>query len=197
MQGNTSMRAMHRVLGTTLLNRRLWHLNRHSVAWGVASGVFWAWIMLPVQTIGAVATSIFTRGNVPLAMASTWISNPLTMVPCFFLTYYVGLKVTGTEPIHGLEAQLRAAMDAGLLEGTRMTAKLLFEQLPHLYPVYIGGVVVGAVTALISYVVVKVIWRWSLIRRWNRRHDERRRINPALKITSCLAHLYRKARHAA
>src|SRR5688572_3632838 len=78
-----------RVFGNTLLNRRLWHLNRHSTAWGVASGLFWAWIPLPIQTIAAVGMAIAGRGNIALAMAFTWVSNPLTLIPCFLLSYTV------------------------------------------------------------------------------------------------------------
>ncbi len=185
-----------RVFGKTLLNRRLWHLNRHSTAWGIGSGLFWAWIALPIQTLGAVAMAIAGRGNVALAMAFTWVSNPLTWVPCFLLSYYVGLKLTGAEPIQGLRQQVRSAMDAGPIEGLSLSAQMLWTDLPKLYPMFIGGFVIGAVTGMIGFATVKLTWRWNIVRRWHNRHQTRRRFNPALRLTSGFAHLARLRRPA-
>lgn len=185
-----------RLFGTTLLNRRLWHLNRHSTAWGVACGLFWAWILLPAQTIAAVACAILGRGNVALAMAFTWVSNPLTMLPCFVVSYYVGLFVTGAEPVHGLKDQMHEAMEAGLVEGVVISCRLLWQNLPQLYPLYVGGIVVGTVSALAGYAAVKLTWRWNIARRWKHRHDTRRGFNPALRISSGFAHLHRLAGRA-
>lgn len=183
-----------RVFGKTLLNRRLWHLNRHSTAWGVASGLFWAWIALPVQTIAAVAMAIACRGNVALAAGFTWISNPLTWVPCFLLSYYVGQRVTGTPPIPNLRGQLHEAMSAGPVEGISRSGQMLMQDLPQIYPLLVGGVVIGAFSALIGYSTVKLTWRWNIVRRWHHRHDTRRKLNPAQRLTSGFAHIYRMAR---
>ena len=178
-----------RVFGSTLFNRRLWHLNRHSAALGAASGLFWAWIALPIQTPGAVATAIVGRGNVPLAMAFTWVSNPFTWLFCFWFDYEVGLKLTGAERVGDFKHHLNEIMNSGLVGGMGKAFGFLWD----FYPMYVGGVAVGGVFAVGGYVAVRLLWRWHLVRRWRRRHDVRREANPALRLTSGFAHLHRKA----
>ena len=181
---------MMRVFGSTLLNRRLWHLNRHSAAWGAASGLFWAWIALPIQTLGAVAMAILGRGNVALAMAFTWLSNPFTWALCFWFDYEVGLRITRAQRVGNFKATLGDIMDSGLIGGMKKAGGFLVE----FYPMYVGGVVVGGVFAVLGYVGVRLLWRWHVVRRWHRRHDDRRKTDPALRLTSGLAHLHRAAR---
>lgn len=186
-----------RIFGKTLLNRRLWHLNRHSTAWGVGAGLFWAWIGLPIQTIGAAAMAIAGRGNLALAVAFTWVSNPFTWIPCFLLSYYVGLFLTGAEPIHDLRAQIQQAVDAGPIEGIVLSARMLWADLPQLYPLLVGGFAIGTVSGIVGFVVVKLVWRWNIVRRWHSRHQVRTRLNPAQRLTSGFAHLARTRRRAA
>lgn len=186
---------MLRLFGSTLFHKRLWQLNRHSVAWGVACGVFWAWIALPIQTIAAALCALIRGGNVPLAMAFTWVSNPLTWVPCFLLAYEVGVVLTGAEHVGGFRQQIETIMGAGLIDGTWMTAKFLTSNLLQLYPMYVGGVVIGAMTGGLSYAAVHFGWKWHVARRWKHRHEQRRKLNPAHKLTSGFAHLARLARH--
>src|SRR5258705_2663139 len=61
----------------------LWHLNRHSVPGAVAIGLFAGMIPGPVQMLGALLLAIPCRSHVPLAMAITWYTNPLTIVPIY------------------------------------------------------------------------------------------------------------------
>ncbi len=182
-----------RLFGSSLLSRRFWHLNRHSTAWGVASGLLFAFVPLPIQTLAAVSAAIVGRGNVALAVAFTWVSNPLTWLPCFMLSYQVGRLITGTPPIPNLMEQVKAAMDAGLVEGSGMAVQMLWEDLPHFYPLIVGGLALGAASAVLAFVIVKLAWRWHVVRRWHTRHEQRRRFNPAQRLTSGFAHLHRIA----
>ena len=171
------------LFGATVLNRRLWQLNRHSSAMGAAAGVFWAWIALPGQTIGAIATAIVGRGNVPLATAFTWVSNPLTWLPCFWLAYEVGLPITPAERID-VWAVVEPVMHGDLIGGT----KRVIADLPRLYPMYVGGALLGAVTGAVTYLSVSLLWKWHVARRWRRRHDQRRTTTP---LNGGFAHLAR------
>ena len=183
-----------RLFGRTLLHRRVLHLNRHSTAWGVASGLFWAWIPLPVQTIGAVTTALLGRGNAPLAVAFTWVSNPLTWLPCYAFCYWLGVRLTGAEPIPNIRAELSAALDAGVWQGLARAVELMWANLSRLYPMYVGGAVVGLVTGGAGFGAVKLAWRWNVVRRWHRRHRQRRRFDPAAGLTGGLARGPRAAR---
>ena len=180
-----------RLFGATLLSRRFWHLNRHSTAWGVASGLLFAFIPLPIQTIAAVSSAIIGRGNVALAVAFTWVSNPLTWLPCFMLSYRIGRLITGAPAIPNLSEQVKQVMDAGLVDGTGLAMQMLWEDLGHFYPLIVGGVVLGMIAAIPAYVLVKLAWRWHVVRRWHTRHHQRRRFNPAQRLTSGFAHLHR------
>lgn len=161
------------VFGSLLLNRRVVQLNRHSAAFGVACGLAWAWIALPIQTLGAVAMALLWRGNVPLAAAFTWVSNPITWVPCFYFAYRVGLVITGAQPISGVEQELREIMGAGFISGIWQSAVFLGENLLRLYPMYIGGAVLATLNGVAAYVLVQLAWRWNIVRRWRFRHASR------------------------
>lgn len=85
-----------RFLGKLLHEPNLFHLNRRSVAGGVAAGLFAAFIPLPFQMIIAVLISLVLRVNIPVAIVCTWITNPFTFVPFTYLIYKIGnLVVTG------------------------------------------------------------------------------------------------------
>ena len=181
-----------RLFGLTLLNKRFWQLNRHSVAFGVACGVFWAWICAPVQTIGAVLSAMLGRGNVPLAMTATWLSNPITWGPCFWLSYEVGLLVTPAKRINGISDMVSSAMDGGIFSGMWTVLKFIGSNLDQLYPLYVGGIVLGGFTALFAYAGISLMWRWSVGLRWRRRHEEIRKANPHARVNSGFAHLHRR-----
>jgi uncharacterized protein (DUF2062 family) len=136
--------------------------------------------------------SLLGRGNVPLAVAFTWVSNPLTWVPCFWLAYLVGLPLTPAEPVEDLKPMIREAMDAGFVAGMWQAGGFLLDNLPRLYPMYIGGVILGFATGGSAYVFVNLLWRIRIVRRWHRRHHERRKLNPKQMLTSGFAHLARR-----
>ena len=62
-----------------------------AIARGVAAGVFaGSFPLLGLQIIIGVAISALVGGNKAIAAAATWISNPLTYVPIFWLNFHVG-----------------------------------------------------------------------------------------------------------
>ncbi|MEL7239361.1 MAG: hypothetical protein AAGK78_10900, partial [Planctomycetota bacterium] len=63
-----------------------------------------------------------------------------------------------------------------------------------LYPLYVGGAVLGGFTGLLTYGVLSIAWRWSVGLRWRRRHEEIRKVNPEARVNSGFAHLHRKAK---
>ena len=57
---------------------------------GLAVGLFWAMIPMPLQMAPAALFCWLARGNLPLALVCVWISNPLTYAPIFLLEFQVG-----------------------------------------------------------------------------------------------------------
>src|SRR5690606_12186808 len=73
-------------LGKLLQDPYLFHLNRHSVSAGVAIGVFVALQPIVGQMPLAAVLALWLRGNLPLALTLTWLTNPLTYAPVYFTT---------------------------------------------------------------------------------------------------------------
>ena len=127
---------------------RLWAVRRRWVVPAFALGVFIAWLPFPGHTAAAILIALLMRVNIPIAAASTWISNPATMGPMYFLAYKLGNKLLGSEPGEfGFEAS--------------------FDWVAHTFvtiwqPLLLGCVLLGGATALIGYIVVDGLWRMSL-----------------------------------
>ncbi len=70
-----------------LTNKNLWIANYNTVARGVFIGFFWMMIPLPLQMTPVVISAIILRANIPIAISTVWISNPLTWVPMYLGNY--------------------------------------------------------------------------------------------------------------
>ncbi len=81
-----------------LKHPNLWHLNRHSVAGGVAAGLFGGLIPGPFQMLTAAILAIVFRVNLPVAVATTLLSNPLTWPFIIVVAYTIGAFITGEKP---------------------------------------------------------------------------------------------------
>src|SRR5918992_6178192 len=79
-------------LGPWLQHHNLWHLHRRSVAGGVAAGLFAGLIpgSNPVQFLAAALIAIGFKVNLPIAVAVTLYSNPLTIVPLYYCAFKLG-----------------------------------------------------------------------------------------------------------
>ncbi|MCZ6770387.1 MAG: DUF2062 domain-containing protein, partial [Proteobacteria bacterium] len=82
-------------LGARLRDSEVWHLGRRSVAGGVSLGFFLAFIPLPIQMLVAAPLALTFRVNLPVTMASLWITNPFTFAPVYLFAYKVGEWITG------------------------------------------------------------------------------------------------------
>ncbi len=114
---------------------------------GVAIGVFCGCFPLfGFQTVLGIALASVFRGNHLLAISATWISNPITYFPLYWLNYKVGAALLG----HGENLQdpslfnLREIWSQGWMFGTRL---ILGSSLV--------GIVLGGLTGLFIYFVFK------------------------------------------
>ena len=148
-----------RHMGALLHDENLWHLNRRSVAGGVAAGLFWAMIPMPAQMVAAALSAIMFRINLPISVALVWLTNPLTMPPVFYFNYLVGTWLLGTTP-HVGEFQPSVEWIASELSAIWK-------------PLYLGSLVTATLLACIGYSTMRLYWRWHVLRRFRIRNEER------------------------
>ena len=71
-----------------------WSYDRQPVAKGVAAGL--AGSVIPgFQFFYAAILVFILRGNLPIALVSTLVTNPVTVVPITYFTYYIGTLIMG------------------------------------------------------------------------------------------------------
>ncbi|MGL4189515.1 MAG: DUF2062 domain-containing protein, partial [Sphaerotilus sulfidivorans] len=79
-----------RWLGPALHHPRLWRASRRAVALGAAIGVFFGFLIPIAQIPVSAAVAVALRANVPSAMASTLVTNPITFPPVYYAAWQVG-----------------------------------------------------------------------------------------------------------
>ncbi|MDJ0740850.1 MAG: DUF2062 domain-containing protein [Gammaproteobacteria bacterium] len=148
-----------RHLGTWLHDENLWHLNRRSVSGGVAAGLFWAMIPVPVQMVTSALSAIVFRVNLPISVALVWITNPLTMAPVFYFNYLVGTWLIGA-PAH--------------VGAFQPSFEWIMAELNAIWkPLFIGSIVLGTLLGLLGYGAMRLYWRWHVLRRFRARPRRR------------------------
>ena len=73
-----------------IFNKRYWKPCRATVANGLSIGLFCAMLPIPMQMVVAALGCLRARGNVPVALAACWISNPITQIPIWVLQQQFG-----------------------------------------------------------------------------------------------------------
>lgn len=137
-------------------NPALWHIHRRSVALAFVIGLFWMSIPMPSQMIAAAFFAIILRANLPISVALVWISNPITMPPIFYFNYLVGAWILGQESQSGWNFEL--------------SWDWILNTLGDLWlPLYLGSAVVGLILGLMAYFIVRILWRWHVVRSWQQR----------------------------
>ncbi|ALG66816.1 DUF2062 domain-containing protein [Beggiatoa leptomitoformis] len=154
-------------LGTWLQDGNLWHLNRHSLSGGMAVGLFAAFIPMPLQMLPAAIFAVWFRVNLPLAVSLVWITNPLTMPPVFYFAYRLGNYLLG---------------GATEYETFEMSMDWFIDALDNIWiPLYLGSLILSCLFALLGYVITQGLWRYYVVRAWQKR--KARRLAIPLRIT--------------
>jgi hypothetical protein len=147
--------------GERVRHSELWRFTRRSVPRGVFAGLLIGiFLMVPgLQIVGAALLCVPLRGNIPIAAAMTFLSNPLTTP--FFL--YAAIEVGGRIGFHTDLASFLA------LRGKSVTVWLQW-LLSDAAPALVSGLfLIGLGVALVGYIVSLVGWRWWIGRKWRQR----------------------------
>ena len=172
-----------RWIGPALHHPRLWHMSRRGIALGVALGLFFG-LLIPIAQIPlAAAAAVVLRANLPTAVASTLVTNPVTFGPVYYGAYRLGKvvlgepRVTESEAMAALE-RVRAEEKA---EGARPTwSQRIARGIEHLRtagkPLAVGLAIIATLSGLTIYVLISGLW--ILKTRWERKRRLRERSAP-------------------
>ena len=144
----------------------LWHLNRRSVAAGVAVGLFTGLIPGPFQMLAAALVAVLVRANLPVAVVTTLYTNPLTILPLYLVAWWLGELClgAGSTPMphppqiawHQMVASAHAWLQWLLSQGK---------------PLALGLVVLAAGLALLGWLAVRGAWRLHVLYTWRKRRE--------------------------
>jgi uncharacterized protein len=169
-----------RWMGPILNHPRLWHFSRKGIAMGMALGVFFG-LLIPVAQIPFSATmAIVLRANLPMAMASTLVTNPLTFAPVYYGAYHLGDWVLGGSPTD--EAQILKQLEPQPEVENRTWGQTLAAWWADITtvgkPLFVGLLILACVFGLLVYALVSAIWALKI--RWSRRQRLRKAARPRL-----------------
>jgi uncharacterized protein (DUF2062 family) len=160
-------------LGPRIQHHNLWHLNRRSVAGGVAAGLFAGLIpgSNPVQFLAAALLSLGFKVNLPIAVLVTLYSNPLTIVPLYYGAFKLGQLVL----FHGNGEVPAIALDLQTMPWREWIPATLDWLASVGKPLLVGLPLLAIAFAAIGYVVVDAAWRVRVRLEWRRRKLRRAR----------------------
>lgn len=158
-------------LGPWLQHHNLWHLNRRSVAGGVAVGLFAGLIpgSNPVQFSVSALMAVAFKVNLPIAVAVTLYSNPFTIVPLYYTAFKLGQLAMMQ---NGGELPSAAIMFEG--KPWREWLPTAFEWLAGVgKPLLLGLPLLAVILAVVGYFAVDWAWRLHVRMEWRRRQLRR------------------------
>jgi uncharacterized protein (DUF2062 family) len=180
----TSVRANRwlRWMGPVLNHPRLWHFSRKGIAMGLALGVFFG-LLIPIAQIPFAATmAVVLRANLPMAVASTLVTNPVTFGPVYYGAYRLGKIILGQEALSEEEAlkalnKAHTAPDASDKSWPERL-KLWLKQFGKIgKPLIVGLAIVATASGLLVYFLASGVWALRI--RWTRRQRIQKRAKTA------------------
>jgi uncharacterized protein len=143
----------YRLVRPLAQRHELWRFTRRSVPRGVGIGLLIGILaMIPgVQMVGAALMCMLVRGNIPIAVVMTFLSNPATTPLILAASIYIGNRFGFNADLTTFQALIQSG--AGF---DRWVAWLLSDAAPSML---FGLLVISIVTALIGYVIAALLWR--------------------------------------
>ena len=158
-----------RIFGRHTLNPLLWYVNRHSIAKAVFIGTFWGILPVPLHSLFIILTILWFEVNLPIGLCMAWLTNPLTVVPILYLGFWFGSKIFQVNMIN--ESMLLGVLHQ-ILNWLRNFGHGHIDF--SLAKILVTGLVIEAVLfAFLFYMATYLIWRWSVLRKWNKRKQVR------------------------
>ncbi len=155
-----------RWLGPHLQHPQLWHFSRRGLAMGMALGIFFG-LLIPVAQIPfSAAAAVVLRANVPAAVASTLVTNPVTFGPVYYAAWRLGSALLGKDVRAGQQPPPPAGA-ADALEDASWWQQLKGAVAGVGKPLLLGLALMACGIGLLTYFVVS--WAWAIKVWWTRR----------------------------
>ncbi|MBX2857723.1 MAG: DUF2062 domain-containing protein [Cellvibrionaceae bacterium] len=146
-------------LGVLLEDPYLFHLNRHSISAAFAVGLFIAFLPIPGQVPLVALSAAVLRCNLPIAFLLIMVSNPFTVPIIFYAAYKVGASILHVPPMPFHFELSWQWLSNGFL---------------HVWePLILGCLLASFFFSALGYLFIQWLWRWQIVRRWNRRKHQR------------------------
>jgi uncharacterized protein (DUF2062 family) len=160
--------------GAWLHHPNLWHLNRDSVAGGVAIGLFAGLVPGPLQMLTAALLAIAFRRNLPVALIVTLYTNPFTIVPLYLIAYGYGSLLLGGNAgnVHVRHFEMDWSDWIGSMQALADWTLSLGK------PLAVGLPALALTLAVLGYFAVLGLWRAYVVLAWRAR-GKRRRARPS------------------
>lgn len=171
-----------RWLGPALHHPRLWHLSRRGVALGVSIGIFFGLLIPLAQIPVSAAAAVMLRANVPAAVASTLVTNPLTFPPIYFAAWKLGSLLLGEDAtgpgpsLPGPAAAGKSDVAAVDVPGQTWWARSLGKLADVGKPLLLGLSLFAVFGGLAVYALIHAVWVLRV--RLKRRQRQRLRADP-------------------
>lgn len=145
------------------VRHELWRFTRRSVPRGVAVGLLVGiFALIPgIQIVGAALLCVPARGNIPIAAAMTFLSNPATTPLILIASAAIGGFLGFQVDVGTVSAMIQRG--ATLSE---WTGWFLSDAAPALL---VGLAVLSVVAAALGYVLAGLLWRPIVARRRRQR----------------------------
>ncbi|MDX2227040.1 MAG: DUF2062 domain-containing protein [Verrucomicrobiae bacterium] len=130
-----------------VLHSDLWLFRRDSVA----RAWFFGWIVLATPLIGlqtflTIPFILRFRCNVPVIVSIQWVTNPLTAIPFYYLTYNIGCFVLGRAPLS------REVISEAWSGGVWNLVQTIGD---GVIPLFLGGLILGVIMGSLGYFLIR------------------------------------------
>lgn len=127
----------------------------------MALGVFFGLLIPLAQIPVTAAATVALRANLPVAVAGTLISNPVTFAPICYTVYHLGSWATGKTALPSGKAEMSVTPEEkrGILQRIKALGKSLLAGL-------------ACLTGVSTYVLIDQLWPWRTQNRWRNRNGK-------------------------
>ena len=143
----------------------------HRIALGVALGMFITWTpTIGFQMMLTIALATLFRANKIVGVPFVWISNPITIVPIYMPSYYLGCWILGKEP--DAASKLTEAVNFGS-QGWVEKVSHFFNSIWSIFlELWLGSLIVAAAIGTASYFIIYylvIMYR----KHWHHKHADK------------------------